>query len=161
MRTRRLIGFCFGTVLAVSIAAFAQNPEKKQSAELSAIDRVKADLDSAYNRRDAAAFSALFLEDADFQWHTGDVLRNRKEIQEHFANAFKTKPPENRHITTFHRIRFLGPDIAIGDGTVLIAREGAPANEEPLLKVLLTAVGKKTNGIWKIAAVRLILPKGH
>jgi len=159
MRTLHVIGILVGALLAVSAPAFAQNPETNHSVEVSAIEKVKADLDSAYNKRDAAAFSALFLEDADFQWHTGEVLKDRKQIQEHFANAFKIMPPEYRHITTFQRIRFLTPDIAIGDGTVVIARDGAPANEEPYLKVLLTSVGKKVNGVWRIAAVRLILPK--
>jgi uncharacterized protein (TIGR02246 family) len=159
MRTAYLIGIFLGALLTVSIAAFAQNSDKKQSADLSAIEKVRADLDAAYNKRDAAAFSALFLDDADFQWHTGDVLNNRKEIYEHFTQAFKKMPPDYRHITTFRRMRFLKPDIAIGDGTVVIAREGAAENEAPYLKVLLTAVGRKSDGVWRIAAVRLMLPK--
>ncbi len=159
MRTVHVIGILLGAFLAVFAPAFAQNPETEQSAEVAAINNVRADLDSAYDRRDAAAFSALFLEDADFQWHTGDVLKDRKEIQEHFTQAFKIMPPDYRHITKFQRIRFLSPDIALGDGPVVIAREGAAANEEPYLKVLLTCVGKKVNGVWRIAAVRLILPK--
>jgi uncharacterized protein (TIGR02246 family) len=111
------------------------------------------------NRRDAASFSALFIEDADFQWHTGVVPKNRKEICEYFAHAFKEMPLDYRHRTTFQRIRFLKPDVAIGDGIVVIARAGAAENAEPYLRVLLTAVGKKSNGAWRIAAVRLTLRK--
>jgi len=49
-------------------------------------------------------------------------------------------------------------DIAIGDGTIMITREGAAQNEKPYLNVLLTCIGKKTKGIWHISAVRLIVP---
>ena len=122
----------------------------------SATQQVRDSLDAAWNWRDAAAFSKIFLEDADFQWHNGVLLKNREEIRQHFTNEFKSIPEEFRHITTFQRLRLLRPDIAIGDGTVVIAREGAADKEKPFMKVLLTCVGKKVNGQWRIAAVRLI-----
>jgi hypothetical protein len=68
-------------------------------------------------------------------------------------------PADYRHITTFQRIRFLGPDLAIGDGTLVIAKEGATENDKPYFSVLFTCVGKKVKDQWKLAAIRLILPK--
>jgi len=65
-------------------------------------------------------------------------------------------PADFRHITDFQRLRFLGADTAIGDGTVVIARVGAAADEKPYMKVLMTCVGRKVGGQWRIAAVRLI-----
>lgn len=150
-----------GFSLAVSAPGASQNPDKKQSADIAAIKQAAANLDAAYNRRDAVAFSDLFLKDADFQWHTGELLKDRKEIEQYFTNAFKYMPADYRHITTFQRIRFIRPDIAIADGTVVIAREGAAADEKPYLSVLYTCIGKKVKGQWKIAAIRLILPKGE
>lgn len=159
MRAHWIALVFLGFSLVVSIHAAPQKPDKKQSADIAAIQQVRADLDAAYNRRDAVAFCELFLEDADFQWHTGELLKDRKEIEQHFTNAFKNMPAEYRHITTLQRIRFLRPAIAIGDGTVVIAREGAAENEKPYLKVLLTCVGKKDKGQWRISAVRLMLIK--
>ena len=156
MRAQLIPMIFLGFSLVTTIPAAAQNPDKKQSADIAAIQQVRADLDAAYDKRDAVAFSELFFADADFQWHTGDLLKDRNEIQQHFANSFKIMPPDYRHITTFERIRFIKPDVAIGDGTVVIAREGAPQNEKPYLKVLLTCVGKKEKGQWRISAVRLI-----
>jgi uncharacterized protein (TIGR02246 family) len=145
--------------LAVSIPVFSQYPDKKHSKDIDAIKKTSEYFDAAYNRRDAVAFSEFFLEDADFQWHTGELLKDRKQIEQYFANAFKSMPADFRHITTFQRIRFLEPDLAIGDGTLVIAKEGAKENDKPYFSVLFTCIGKKVRGQWKLAAIRLILPK--
>ena len=159
MRTHWIALVFLGFSLAVSITGASQNPGRKKSADIAAIKQAAANLDAAYNRRNAPAFCELFLEDADFQWHTGELLKDRKEIEQHFTNAFKHMPADYRHITTFQRIRFLRPDMAIADGNLVIAREGASENEKPYLSVLFTCVGKKVNGQWKIAAIRLMLPE--
>jgi uncharacterized protein (TIGR02246 family) len=157
MRTLCIALSLLGFSLLLSVPGNSQNPDKKQLADIAAIKQTAANLDLAYNQRDVVAFSGLFLEDADFQWHTGEVLKNRIEIEQYFKNWFKTMPADYRHITTFQRIRFLNPDIAIGDGTLLIAREGAPENEKTVINFLLTCVGKKVKGQWKIEAVRLMI----
>jgi uncharacterized protein (TIGR02246 family) len=159
MKTHWIVLVFLGFSMAVSNPVASQNPDKKQSVDIGAIKHAAAELDAAYNRRDAVAFSEIFLEDADFQWHTGTLLKDRKEIEEHFTNAFKNMPADYRHITAFQRIRFLVPDIALSDGTVVIARKGAAENEKPYLSVLFTCVGQKVKGQWKIAAIRLMLPK--
>jgi uncharacterized protein (TIGR02246 family) len=159
MRTHWIAMVFLGFSLAASVPGASQNPDKKQSADIAAIKQVSSNLDAAYNRRDAVAFSEIFLEDADFQWHTGDLLKNRKEIEQYFTNSFMSMPADYRHITTFQRIRFLGHDFVIGDGTVVIAREGAAENDKPYLRVLFTCLGKKVKGQWRIAAIRLMLPK--
>ena len=147
-----------GFSLAASLPAASQNPDKKQSADIAAIQQVRANLDAAWNSHDAVAFSKLFLEDADFQWHTGELLKDRREIEQYFNESFKHTPAEFRHTTTFKRIRFLRPDVAIGDGTIVVSREGAAENEKPYMSVLFTCVGKKVKGQWNIAAARLMLP---
>ena len=147
-----------GFSLAASLPVASQNPDKKQSAEITAIQQVRADLDAAWNRHDAIALSNLFLENADFQWHTGQLLKDQKQIEQYFNESFKQTPAEFRHTTTIERIRFLRPDVAIGDGTIVVSREGAPENEKPYMSVLFTCVGQKKNGKWYIAAVRLMLP---
>jgi uncharacterized protein (TIGR02246 family) len=156
MKAHWIVTVFLGFSLAASISADSQKPDKKQAADIAAIQQVKENFDAAYNRRDAAAFSGIFLEDADFQWHTGALLKDREEIRRHFTDAFKSMPADYRHITEFQRIRFLGSDMVIGDGTVVIARDGAAGNEKPYLKVLFTCVGKKVKGQWRLAAIRLI-----
>jgi uncharacterized protein (TIGR02246 family) len=156
MKTEWIVMIFLGFSLATAIPAASQKPDKKQAADVAAIRQVGKNLDAAYNQRDAAAFSEFFLEDADFQWHTGVLLKDREEIRQHFTTSFKTMPADFRHITTFQRIRFLGSDMAISDGTVVIAHAGAADIEKPYLEVRFACVGKKDKGRWRIAAIRLI-----
>lgn len=67
-----------------------------------------------------------------------------------------------RHTSTLQRIRFIKKDIAIGDGTLLITREGASENEKPALSALFTSIAQKKDGQWSIAAaVRLMFPSSR
>jgi uncharacterized protein (TIGR02246 family) len=159
MKTLWIIIIFLGFSLAGSISAFSQYSDKKHSKDIETIKKAGENFDAAYNRRDAKAFSEFFLEDADFQWQTGELLKDRKEIEQYFTNAFKSMPADYRHISTFQRIRFLGPDLTIGDGTLVIAKEGAKENDKPYFSVLFTCIGKKVKDEWKVAAIRLILPQ--
>lgn len=160
MKTHWITLVFIGFSLAINIPVLSQIIYEKQSEDIAAIQQIRADLDTAWNRHDAVALGELFIDDADFQWHTGEVLMNRIEIEKYFSeNVFKHIPALYRHNTTFQRIRFLNPNIAIGDGTIVVSREGAPENETPYLSVLFTCVGKKENGKWYIAAARLMQVK--
>jgi uncharacterized protein (TIGR02246 family) len=109
-----------------ALPVLARAPGEVPSADIAAIRRVNADLDRAWNRRGAAALAALFLEDADYQWPTGELLAGRSRIEEHFGTVvFRQMPADFRHVTETRRLRFLGPDIVIGDGTSMVTREGA------------------------------------
>jgi uncharacterized protein (TIGR02246 family) len=114
------------------------------------------DRDASYSKKDAAAYCELFLEDADFMWTNGLLSKDRNEIQQQVTNTFKYFPSGYIHISTLQRIRFIKPDIAIGDGIVMSVREGASENEKPLFKALATCVLKKEEGQWRYSAVRLI-----
>lgn len=145
-----------GFSMVATIPAVSQNLNKKQSADFASIKQMMANLDAAYDKRDAAAYCELFLEDADFLWTTGVLSKDRNEIQQQVTNTFKFFPSGYSHISTLQRIRFIKPDIAIGDGTVMSVREGASENEKPLFKALATCVLKKEKGQWRYSAVRLI-----
>ncbi|HTX89472.1 MAG TPA: SgcJ/EcaC family oxidoreductase [Bacteroidales bacterium] len=161
MKTPLIIIVFLGFSLASFISAFSQDPGKKQVKDIDAIRQTAVNFDSAYNRRDAAAMGAFFLDDGDFQWPTGELLKDRKEIEQYFTHAFRSMPADYQHITTILRIRFLGPDVAIADGTLVIAHKGVREDKKPYYSALLTCVGKKIKGQWKLSAVRLMIPKAE
>jgi uncharacterized protein (TIGR02246 family) len=137
----------------------SQNSDNKESKEIAAIKQLSHDLDAAWNKYDAAAFSALFLDNADFQYWDGALLKDRNEIEQYYSTkVFKNMQPGMRHTSTLQRIRFVRKDVVIGDGTLNISREGAKENEKPALSALFTCVAQKKNGQWRIAAVRLMFP---
>jgi hypothetical protein len=81
MKIHWIVLVFLGFSLAVSVPAASQSQDKKHSADIAAIKQAAAELDAAYNRRDAVAFSEIFFEDADFQWHTGALLRIGKRLR--------------------------------------------------------------------------------
>jgi uncharacterized protein (TIGR02246 family) len=146
-------------LFAASMPVVSQNSDKKHAKDIAALKQLSLDTDSAWNSHNATLFGALFLDDADFQYWNGDLLKDRKEIEQYYStNVFKNTPSDVRHKGTIQRIRFLGPDIGIGDGRLVIYRAGAPENEKPLINVLFTCVAKKVHGQWRIAALRLMFP---
>lgn len=148
-----------GFSLAASIPATSQNTDKKHSKDIAALKQLSLDIDSAWNSHNAVVFSELFLDDADFQYWDGYLLKDRKQIEQYYSsNVFKNIPSDLRHKGTIQHIRFLGPDIAIGDGKLVIAKAGAAENEKPNVNVLFTCVAKKNHGHWRIAALRLMFP---
>ena len=76
MRTHWIAMVFLGFSLLPSIPGNSQNPDKKQLADIAAIKQGGVDLDAAYNRRDAIAFSEIFLEDADFPPSIDRILKN-------------------------------------------------------------------------------------
>jgi uncharacterized protein (TIGR02246 family) len=149
----------FMFLLFAAMPAVSQDQDKKHAKDIAALHQLSLDTDSAWNSHNAAIFSALFLEDADFQYWNGYRLKDRKEIEQYYStNVFKNTPPDVRHKGTIQNIRFLGPDIAIGDGKLVIYKAGAPADEKPLINVLFTCVAKKVHGQWRLAALRLMFP---
>jgi uncharacterized protein (TIGR02246 family) len=153
MKTSVTIMIFLGFSFVANITAVSQDVNKKQSADISAIKQLMANIDEVYNKRDAEAYSGYFTEDADFLWATGQLSTGRSEIKQQVTNAFTMVSPEYKHISEMQKIRFLKPDIAIGDGTVAFAREGTP---EPVWKAPASCVLKKEKGEWRCASVRLI-----
>jgi len=162
MRMRRVAAVFLGLILATIVPAASQDHGNQRSADIAAVRQVGADLDAAWNRRNAAALGGLFLDDADFQWQTGELLVGRKQIEEYFGTTvFKQMPADYRHQSTIQRIRFIRQDVGIVDGTIVVVREGAAENEKPYMSVRFTCVGQKNDGHWRIAAARLMLVKGE
>ena len=160
MRTHGHIYSLLTPTLPETIPAASQTLVKEGSPDFVAVHQLASDIDSAWNRRDPKGFSELFLNDGDFQFDTGQMLRGREQITDYYATSlFPSMPAEFRHKTKRHRLRYLTPDVVIGDGSVLISRAGAVEEEEPHPSLLFTCVAVKRDGKWHIAAVRLMVPQ--
>jgi uncharacterized protein (TIGR02246 family) len=125
-----------------------------------ALLQLVADLDDAWNNRDARAFAALFEEDADFQFHTGLCVPGRAAIEGFWAEevfAFLSEPM--RHVTTPRRIRFVTDDVAIGDGQLTIAHVAEEQEQQHVhLQTEGTMLAVRRDDGWRISAIRLMVP---
>lgn len=87
----------------------------QEEAAQHAIERIVSSLTAAWNRRDVAAFGAVFAEDAEFTNVFGMRQSGRAEIEASHAPLFQTIFKDTTLTTTETRIRLIRPDIAAVD----------------------------------------------
>jgi len=143
MKTHTLVWSFLALTLAGVAPAVSQMMVKEGSADFVAIQQLGLDIDSTWNRRDAKDFSDLFLEDADFRFYTGQMLRGRKQIEQFFATSFAELPADLYHETKGEHHRYLTPDVAISDGVIFVYPEGATEEQAHSRPVLFTSVARR------------------
>lgn len=158
MKTHTIVWGLLGLTLAGVVPAVSQVLVKEGSPDFVALQQLALDIDSTWNRRDAKGFSELFLEDADFRFYTGQMMRGRKEIEQFFAASFAELPADLHHETKAEHSRYLTPDVTISDAVVLVYPQGATEEQAHSRPILSTGVAKKKDGRWRLAAVRLMVP---
>jgi uncharacterized protein (TIGR02246 family) len=146
----------FAVVVIFHDSCSAQDVSK-MSTDQKALAALVQELDSAYNVQDAGRFSALFADDADFQFAVeGLALRGRDEIKHHFARQFATLPPM-RHVTTTGTIDAITPGILAVDIQVDILAVDPKTRSVQTLLVHYNGmgIGVRTDLGWRIRLVRL------
>jgi uncharacterized protein (TIGR02246 family) len=104
---------------------------------------------AAYAKHDAKAVAALFATEAEYIDVNGQVSQGREAIEKTLEEIFKGNP-DCKLLFDIASIRFLGPNLAIEDGTtVSTTREGTPPTESRY-----TAIHAKADGQWQVASVR-------
>ncbi|QBS42494.1 SgcJ/EcaC family oxidoreductase [Nocardia sp. CS682] len=104
----------------------------------------------AWNAGDAAAFAALFTEDADYVTWFGTHTRGRRQIYETHLPLLGKYLKNTRLDGEITGLRFLTPDVALvhAEGAVL---KGKRRRNRRNTKVQTTVV-VRTNGEWQISA---------
>ena len=103
----------------------------------------------AYNGRDAKALGELFSPGAEIEDEDGDVTRGRDAIVARFEGIFKESQAATLDVAT-DSLRFLGPDIAIEEGTASITTgAGAPPRTNRY-----SAIYTRLGGRWLHARIR-------
>jgi uncharacterized protein (TIGR02246 family) len=126
-----------------------------QKVDQQAVLQLPADLDRAWNERDAQSFAALFDEDGDFRLHTGLWIQGKDAIERFWAEeVFPTLSERMQHVVTPKRVRFVASDVAIGDGTLRLV-DHLEEQERVHLEVEGTMLLVKREGRWRISAIRL------
>src|SRR5688572_10698692 len=84
-----------------------------------------AELDAAWNARDAEAFSAVFTEDVSFHFaDRGEGFEGRAALFASFAQRFPTFPGELRHVTEVREVSGIVSGVVAVDGVVEVLRLG-------------------------------------
>jgi len=126
----------------------------KTAADEDAIRETGATFAKACDKADAKAAAAHFTPDAEYVDEQGNIFQGRQAIEELLAASFIANPGSRLEVA-IDTIRFVGPGVAVEDGTLTITRmAGKPADSSRY-----TAVHIKTNGKWLTASSREHAPK--
>jgi uncharacterized protein (TIGR02246 family) len=108
------------------------------------------DLITAWNRRDAVAMAALFLENGDVIGFDGSMLSGASEIQTSLAEIF-TEHPTPPYVAKVRGVRLLRPDILLVKGIAGMAPPGA-RDLDPGLNAVQTLVAVREADGWRVAS---------
>jgi uncharacterized protein (TIGR02246 family) len=111
---------------------------------------VYRDLITAWNRRDAVAMAALFLEDGDVTGFDGSMLSGASEIQSSMAAIFAEHqtPP---YVAKVRGVRLLQEGVAVVRGVAGMALAGT-RELDPGLNAVQTLVAIRNGAGWRIAS---------
>jgi uncharacterized protein (TIGR02246 family) len=130
-------------VVALTAAAAAQQQDEK------AIRSLAESFVKAYNAKDAKALAALFVANGEIVNQEGKSVQGQEAIQREFAQIFKQQP--KAHIkATLRSLRFLGPNLAVEDGSSTVSNETGATEE----RNLYTVIHVKQNDQWRMASAR-------
>jgi uncharacterized protein (TIGR02246 family) len=108
--------------------------------------------EDAWNRHDAHATAAAYVEDGDFSSTTGIPSHGWKELEAHYNDIFTTFLKDAHRTDTVRSIRFLTPEIASVDiDWEMTGAKTRDGKDIPVRKGLLTwVVTKQRGGKWMI-----------
>ncbi len=127
----------------------AQPLTEARSADEEAIRQASDSFVKAYSQGDAKAVAAHFTADAEYVDELGDVFQGRDAIEASMTEFFDANP-DTKLEKYIDSIRFLGPGIAIEDGSATVSTPESPESIESRY----TTVYVKSEDQWLAASVR-------
>lgn len=113
----------------------------------------------AWNRHDAAAYSALFTPDCDVVNIVGWWWQSRTEMQAKLTRAFSSVFRDSTLAFTDVQVKFLAPDVAVAHARWTMKGEKVPPGIPPPDAGIQTLVLTRHDGQWLIAEFQNTLSK--
>jgi uncharacterized protein (TIGR02246 family) len=132
-------------------------PKASTSTEDAINGRVK-EFVNAWNKHDVRAMATLFTEDADLINPQGRVAKSRPEIEKMFRDEHSNAYKDSHMQLKPAGLRFLTPDVAVGDYEFEVTGVRDPSGKETKLQGHLTDVFKKQADAWNVATSRPMIP---
>ena len=148
---RTKIAFVTFLFVTFSTAVSWAQMASMSDADSAGVRQCVASWEDAWNRHDAHATAAAYVEDGDFSSTTGVPSHGWKELETHYNEIFTTFLKDAHRTDTVRSIRFLGPDIASVDiDWQMTGAKTRDGKDVPIRKGLLTWIVTKHNGQWMI-----------
>ena len=123
----------------------SQSAQSRDVADISALYQHLLD---GWNQRDAAAYAALFAEDASVIGFDGSQMNGRADIVAQIGQIFADHPT-SRYVGKIREVRLLTPDAAILRAVVGMAPPGK-SDLNPAVNAIQSLVAARHVGQWLI-----------
>ena len=123
--------------------------QSAQSRDVADIGALYQQLLDGWNQRDAAAYAALFAEDASVIGFDGSQMNGRADIAAQIGQIFADHPT-SRYVGKIREVRLLTPDAAILRAVVGMAPPGK-SDLNPAVNAIQSLVAARHAGQWLIA----------
>lgn len=142
-------------LLALSIPALGQS----QVSDDKDIRSIGAQIQDAWNKRDAKMLADLWLTDGDYVSSTGRTATGRAEVEAAFAAQWAGLYKGTKLMHTLTSVRFVRKDVAVADGAFEISgMKDASGKLLPTRSGLSTIVAVRKGDRWYVAALRGMVP---
>ena len=145
------------TILAVLFLAVVTSPvcaQTPDSDEAQVRNLIPA-FTAAWGRADAQSLAGLFAPDGDLMIPTGNVFSGRAAIDAFYSSVFAEGYRGSKGTGEIARLRFLQPDVVVGDGTwSIIGAHDKQGREAAPERGVFTVVAVKHGDKWQISALR-------
>jgi uncharacterized protein (TIGR02246 family) len=138
-------------VVAIGLVLAQDKPPAKETPrpdDEKAIRETSEAIAKAFEKGDAAAFAGFFTEEGEYQDEDKDIVRGREALTQAYAKFF-AKRPELKVETKIDKIRFLGKDTAVEEGTFTVKAKDTPPNASKY-----SALYARQDGKWMIAVLK-------
>jgi uncharacterized protein (TIGR02246 family) len=122
------------------------------STDSTAIYAIVAAYNNARMHQDAEEIAKLFTEDADQLVSTGTWRHGREALVKGMLASSRNNPGQRELLV--EKIRFLSDNLALADARYTIHQSNGS-----IRKMWSCFVLQKSNGAWKISAIRNMLPR--
>jgi len=123
------------------------------------IRSIGAQVQEAWNKKDAKMLSDLWLTDGDYVSSTGRTATGRAEVERAFATQWNGVYKGTKLTHTLTNVRFLRKDVAIADGAFEISgMKDASGKLIATRSGLSTIVTVRKGDRWYVAALRGMVP---
>src|SRR5215213_2117610 len=127
----------------------SSQPQAAPSRDAADIGALYQQLLDGWNQRDAAAYAALFAEDASVVGFDGSQMNGRAEIATEIGRIFADHPT-SRYIGKIREVRLLAPDVALLRAVVGMVPPGQ-SDLNPDVNAIQSLVATRNDGRWLIA----------
>lgn len=142
----------FLTLCCVLLSVLSPNQTRTRGSDDAAIRAVVAKYVDARERIDAKAVEELFTSDADQLVSSGEWRKGRDAVVS--GTMASSRNSGGKRSIVVESVRMVTPDVAIADGRYeLTGLAGGAARS-----MWTTLVLKRTGNVWRISAIRNMLP---